>query len=134
MALPARSAMHSERLSYGSELAGLMMYEFQQVKLNALMDLYSLHDPKYIPRLRVPWRADRRPVADIMHGAYAWLALAHLRRAEGQDGRAEYLRYRSWVCDAAAALFATGALTPYGERFVAGMASAAEADNRITVS
>jgi hypothetical protein len=36
----------------------------------------------------------------------------------------DYLRLRSWVCDASEALSATGALTPDGERFVAGMAAA----------
>ncbi|MGD0699450.1 MAG: FxsB family cyclophane-forming radical SAM/SPASM peptide maturase [Trebonia sp.] len=134
IALPARPPGNAGPFLYPSRLADLLMHEFQHVKLNALTELGSLFDPQYAARLRVPWRADRRPIEGVMHGAYGYLALAHLRRAEGRDGPDEYPRYRSWVCEAAAALLATGALTPYGERFAAGMASAAKADNRITVS
>jgi uncharacterized protein len=84
----------------------------------------------YTRRLRVPWRRDPRPVEGVLHGTYAHLALAHLRRAEGRAARAEYLRYRSWVCRAASELLATGALTRDGERFVAAMSVAAEGDPR----
>ena len=108
------------------ELAVLLLHEFQHVKLNALLDLYSLFDPEYPGRLRMPWREDLRPVEGALHGTYAYLGLTHLRRAEGLAGRTEYLRFRSWVCSAAEALSASGALTREGRRFVAGMATAAQ--------
>jgi uncharacterized protein len=113
-ALPAES-------NQAEELADLLLHEFQHVKFNAVLDLYELFDPAYRGRLRVPWREDPRPAEGALHGTYAFLALAHLRRSQG---RADYLRLRSWVCGASEALSATCALTPDGERFVAGMAAA----------
>jgi uncharacterized protein len=106
------------------ELADLLLHEFQHVKFNAVLDLYDLFDPAYQGRLRVPWREDPRPVEGLLHGTYAFLALTHLRRSRGRAGLVDYLLLRSWVCDASEALSATGALTPDGERFVAGMAAA----------
>jgi uncharacterized protein len=110
------------------ELGSLLLHEFQHVKLNALLDMYELFDPAYSGRLRVPWRQDPRPVEGALHGTYAFLALTHLRRSSGQADRSGYLRLRSWVCAVAEALSATGALTCDGERFIAGMAAAAEGD------
>ena len=107
-------------------LDALLLHEFQHVKLNALLDLHALFQPAYTGRLQVPWRPDPRPVEGALHGTYAYLALAHLSRSEGTRGRAEYLRYRSWVRDAAGALHDTGALTSEGTRFVAGMDRAVE--------
>jgi uncharacterized protein len=114
VALPATS----------SELAELLLHEFQHVKLNVLLDLHPLIDPGYRRRISVPWRDDPRPAEGALHGAYAFLALAHLRRAEGDTGRAAYLRYRAWVSDVADTLLAERGLTPVGDRFVAGIADA----------
>jgi uncharacterized protein len=110
------------------ELGSLLLHEFQHVKLNALLDMYELFDPTYSGRLQVPWREDPRPVEGALHGAYAFLALTHLRRSRGRTDRSSYLRLRSWVCAVADALSATGALTPDGDRFIAGMVMAAEGD------
>jgi uncharacterized protein len=108
------------------ELAELLLHEFQHVKLNALLDLHVLFDAAYSPRIRVPWRDDVRPLGGALQGAYAYLALTHLRRSEGSTARAQYFQYRAWVCGVADTLVATGALTEHGEHFVAGMAAAAE--------
>jgi uncharacterized protein len=107
----------------------LIVHEFQHSKLHALVDLHELFDAADPRRLRVPWRADPRPVEGALHGAYAHLALAHLWQARGLDGRARHLRYRSWVSQACTALLGMGALTADGERFVAGMATAAQSDD-----
>ena len=104
----------------------LLLHEFQHVKLNALIDLYELFDRTDAGRLRVPWRADPRPVEGVLHGIYAHLALAHLWQTRGEPGRATYLRYQAWVCEGSTALAATGSLTSDGERFVAGMYAAAQ--------
>ncbi len=112
--------------SRAEELTTLLLHEFQHVKLNVLMDLYQLFDPAYEGRLQVPWREDPRPVEGALHGTYAFLALTHWHGSRGQANRDRYLRIRSWVCGVAEALSATGALTRDGERFVAGMAVAAE--------
>ena len=120
VALPGRRAARGE-------LSELLLHEFQHVKLSALLDLCRLLDPDCRSLLKVPWRADPRPVEGVLHGTYAYLALTHLRQAEGRPARATYLRYRSWVSHATDALLTTeGALTPAGRRFVTGMAAAAQ--------
>jgi len=105
---------------------GLLLHEFQHVKLNALLDLHALFDTADRRRITVPWRDDPRPVEGALHGTYAYLALTHLYRSRGPKWRDLHLRYRSWVCDVIVNLSATGALTGDGERFVAGMHAAAE--------
>jgi uncharacterized protein len=109
-----------------ADLDALLVHEFQHVKLHALMDLRTLIDPGDRRRLKVPWRDSPRPLGGVMHGVYAHLALAHLCRSRGEAKRGSYLNYRSWVCEAIAALSATGSLTRDGERFVGGMLTAAE--------
>jgi len=111
-----------------SRLDELLVHEFQHVKLFALSDLYELYDRADARRLAVPWRSDPRPVEGVLHGTYAHLALAQMSRSRGPDGRDSWLRYRSWVRDAGEALRATSALTPDGERFVAGMLAAVDDD------
>jgi uncharacterized protein len=112
-----------------AELAELLLHEFQHVKLNVLMDLRPLSYPGSAVRLRVAWRDDPRPPDAVLHGTYAFLALVHLRRAEGPAGRGTYLRYRSWVHDALTALLShSEMLTPDGLRFVASLAEAAETE------
>jgi uncharacterized protein len=111
------------------ELAELLLHEFQHVKLNVLMDLRPLTYPGSAARFRVAWRDGPRPPDAVLHGIYAFLALSHLRRAEGPAGRSTYLRYRSWVRGALTALLAQReVLTPDGLRFVAGLAEAAETE------
>ncbi len=111
-----------------ASLDDLIVHEFQHVKLHALIDLHELFDAADPRRVRVPWHTEPRPVAVALHGAYAYLALAHLRRAKGAAGRDQYLRYRAWVSEVAAALLVTGALTTDGERFVDGIRTAANSD------
>jgi uncharacterized protein len=104
----------------------MLVHEFQHAKLFALSDFCDLVDTAATHRLWVPWRADLRPVEGVLHGTYAHLALGQLSQARGAAGRASWLRYRSWVCDACQALRETKALTPDGERFVTGMLVAAQ--------
>jgi uncharacterized protein len=109
------------------QLGELLLHEFQHVKLNVLLDLQVLVRPESRILFRVPWKDEPRPPEAALHGTYAYLALAHLRRAEGPATRATYLRYRSWVCRGAEDLLkAAGVLTPAGQRFVGGMLAAAE--------
>lgn len=116
LALPAR----------GGDMAALLLHEFQHVKLHALTGICDLFDAAEARLLPVGWRSDPRPIEGVLHGTYAHLALVHLARAQGPAARGRYLQYRSWVCDAAAALSASDALTSDGEYFVAGMAAAAQ--------
>lgn len=112
-----------------SVLGALLLHQFQHVKLNALIDMQDLVAASDARRLTVPWRKDPQSVEGVLHGAYAHLALAHLRRSQGARGRARYLRHRSWVSQAAMTLLATGGLTSAGQRFVSGMAAALGPDS-----
>jgi uncharacterized protein len=116
-------------LPRGGDMAALLLHEFQHVKLHALTGICDLFDAAEARLLPVGWRGDPRPIEGVLHGTYAHLALAHLARAQGPPARARYLQYRSWVCDAAAALSASAALTSDGEYFVAEMAAAAQAQS-----
>ena len=110
------------------ELAELLLHEFQHAKLNVLADLRPLVRPDAAVRLQVPWRDDPRPPDGVLHGIYAFLAHLHLRRAEGEASRNAYVRYRSWIHRALTEVGSVrDVLTPDGERFVNGMAEAAEA-------
>jgi uncharacterized protein len=110
----------------GDDLAEVLLHEFQHLKLTMLLDQYRLVNPGYQRRLLVPWRDEPRPAAGALRGTYAYLAVTHLHGNQGGAGRMAYLRHRSWVCQAADALLAaSGALTPDGRRFVAGVATAA---------
>jgi uncharacterized protein len=104
----------------------MLVHEFQHAKLFGLCDFCQLVDGADTQRLRVPWRKDPRPVEGVLHGTYAHLALAQLSRSRGAAGREAWLRYRTWVCDACESLYETKALTPDGERFVAGIRVAAQ--------
>lgn len=115
-----------------SDLAALLLHEFQHVKLNVLMDLRSLLRPAPGVRFQVRWRPDPRPPDAVLHGSYAFLALAHLSRAAGTAGRAAYLEHRSAVDDALSQLLAArDVLTPDGTRFVTGMTRALESAEAI---
>ena len=110
------------------ELSELLLHEFQHIKLNVLLDLQQLVQPGSRARFPVPWKGgEHRPPEAALHGSYAFLALVHLRRAEGPASRATYHRYRSWVGRVTEDLLrATDVLTAAGQRFVGGMAAAAE--------
>jgi len=113
-------------------LSVLLVHEVQHVKLAALLDLFDFFDRSDSRKFRVAWRDTPRPIEAILHGTYAHLAIAEVWRsravrAPGSKARGLYLMYRSWISDAIEVLAGTGALTPAGERFVAGMGSAVEA-------
>jgi uncharacterized protein len=111
-----------------SGVSELLLREFQQVKLNLLLDRYALVNPGYHRRVPVPWPDEHLPASGALRGTYGYLAIAHLHQSRGRPGRAAFLRHRSWVTAVADALLAAGgALTPQGRRFVAGIAAAAEA-------
>jgi uncharacterized protein len=133
-ASPGREHAATARQAFGSVaialpkrtdiLAELLLHEFQHVKLNVLADLHPMVSSDARPGLlRVPWRTDPRPLAGVLHGAYAFLAMMSFRRVVGP--RRYYLRYQSWVLTATESLLASQALTEDGERFVAGIGAAA---------
>lgn len=111
-------------------LALLIVHEFQHVKLGAVLDGHDLYDPASADRLfYAPWRDDPRPLAGLIQGAYAHIAVTDFWRArrlasQGQAAQHAEIRFARWREQTSAAvdeLAGSGALTRLGERFVAGM-------------
>ncbi|WP_434028085.1 FxsB family cyclophane-forming radical SAM/SPASM peptide maturase [Streptomyces graminofaciens] len=110
-------------------LALLLVHEFQHVKLGAVLDLMDLYDPSCDRLFYAPWRPDPRPLEGLLQGTYAHLAVidywhARRRTSTGEEARAaeiQFTRWRDQTAEAVETLAASGALTPAGERFVAGM-------------
>ncbi|MDP9792829.1 uncharacterized protein J2S43_001341 [Catenuloplanes nepalensis] len=104
-----------------------MVHEFQHNKLDALLTLHRLAVPGHTGRYFAPWRTDPRPVSGLLHGVYAFLGVADAwngLRAEPSveiTATAEFAATRARVDVALRSVQASGALTPAGERFAAGM-------------
>ncbi len=112
-------------------LTELLVHEMQHVKLTALSDLFDMFAGDG-SLFSVPWRPDPRPIEGLLHGTYAYLAIAELwrsrsRRARDEEARRCFLSYRSWVEEGIETLLSAGTLMPAGERFVHGMRSTVEA-------
>jgi hypothetical protein len=73
-----------------AQLAVTLVHEFQHSKLNALLDVAPLYDPDHKVLYQVPWRTDPRPIAGVLHGIYAFSAVADFWRALTQSP--EYAR------------------------------------------
>jgi len=72
------------------ELAAAMVHEFQHSKLSVVMHLADLFDPADQGWYASPWRTDPRPITGLLHGAYAFSAVADLWAAlRVQAGLAE---------------------------------------------
>ena len=125
-----------------TSLAVGLLHETQHSVLNALRVLFDLVEPGG-PAGYSPWRDDPRPAFGILHGAYAYLAVARFWRTEaraaarddvdasnGSPGAArlapfEFARWRGAVVTAAGELLAGDRLTPAGRRFTEGLRAAA---------
>lgn len=118
----------------GSELALLLMHEFQHGKLYAVLDLFDLCDPADARLYYAPWREDPRPLVALLQGSYAHLAVTdfwRVRRRELSGPAAlaaaeRFARWRMLTAEAIATLAGSGSLTGHGERFVAGMRATVE--------
>ncbi|MEV6965425.1 HEXXH motif-containing putative peptide modification protein [Hamadaea sp. NPDC051192] len=86
----AFGAFASEPALGAVELAVAMVHEFQHSKLSVVMHLADLFDPADRAWYQSPWRADPRPITGLLHGAYAFTAVADLWAAlRVQDELAE---------------------------------------------
>ena len=123
------AALPAEASGGGAILALLLMHEFQHIKLAALLDLFDLCDPTCTQLFYAPWRDDPRPAEALLQGMYAHVAVTDFwrvrrHRLAGEQARMAASRFALWraqTMDAARTLAASGALTPLGQRFVAGM-------------
>jgi hypothetical protein len=106
----------------GLSLAVALLHEAQHSILNATQYLFDLHqDPNALGYS--PWRDDPRPASGILHGAYAYLAVARFWRVEARHSgdplaAFEFARWRAAVAEVGRRLLDTGRLTPAGARFV----------------
>ncbi|MGH3248417.1 MAG: aKG-HExxH-type peptide beta-hydroxylase, partial [Trebonia sp.] len=113
----------------GSDLALLLLHEFQHGKLYAVLDLFDLCDPADSRLYYAPWREDPRPLEALLQGTYAHLAVTdfwRVRRHElsGPDALTAAERFARWrmlTAEAVETLAGSGALSPSGARFVDGM-------------
>ncbi|MBT2387559.1 HEXXH motif-containing putative peptide modification protein, partial [Streptomyces sp. ISL-11] len=116
-----------------ADLAAVLVHETQHSKLSVLHDLLPLHHARPHAAYRVAWRSDPRPLAGVLQGTYAHLALADfwaragagaaLPPAERRDARHRADSYRRQVAEALAVLLESSELTPAGGEFARGMRS-----------
>jgi uncharacterized protein len=115
--------------SDGTDLAELMLHEFQHVKLHALFDLFDLCDPADQRVYYAPWREHPRPLKALLQGTYAHLAVTDFWRVRRNDlsspaglkAAERFARWRMLTAEAIDTLADSGALTKDGARFVDGM-------------
>jgi len=109
--------------------ASTFTHEVQHLKLCAVLDIVGLTQPDDGRRYYAPWRADPRPVAGLLQGAYAYLGVTEFWRRQRQlatgaaqlraDG--EFALWRAGTARVVDALLASDRLTPAGTDFVQGM-------------
>lgn len=110
-------------------LAVALVHEFMHIKLGGLIHLVHLVDDRPAAELYAPWRDDPRPVGGLLQGVYAFLGIAAFwreQRYRATDEAArlaqfEYAYARAQTADGLATVVGSGALTPSGERFAAGI-------------
>ncbi|SNQ51898.1 conserved hypothetical protein [Frankia canadensis] len=123
----------------GLSCAAALLHEFQHNKLSALLDLFTLCEPADGRLFYAPWRADPRPLAGLLQGAYAYLGLTKFwddeRRAHPDHRYAhfEFARWREDVWRVLIIMRLSGAMTPLGLRFLDGMQAAVWAHRLATV-
>lgn len=93
---PGQGRSASTRQAYGAVattlpgnsvgLAVTLIHETQHSVLNGLLDLVDLFDPSEQGLVYSPWRADPRPVRGLLHGCYAFLAVAEFWAREQTAG------------------------------------------------
>jgi uncharacterized protein len=114
--------------------ASTFTHEVQHLKLCAVLDIVSLTWPDDGRRYYAPWRADPRPVAGLLQGAYAYLGVTEFWRRQRQlatgaarlraDG--EFALWRAGTARVIDALLSSDRLTPAGTVFAQGMLGTAE--------
>lgn len=121
-------AMVIARPAAGLALAETLVHEFQHSKLGALLHLFPLLDDDREERYYAPWRADPRHLTGLLHGAYAFTAVAGFWRDRAADAEAggaaayHFALRRMQTRLVVRTLLASGRLTAPGRRLVTGLA------------
>lgn len=107
-------------------MAESFVHEFQHSKFNALAHLVNLADADATGRYYAPWRDDPRPIGGMLHGIYAFVAVAEFWLARDDEAdhttamgefRLAYRRQQvGWALDA---LVGADGLTSLGAELVA---------------
>ena len=142
--VPGREISAAARQAFGAvaaalpataaDLALLLIHEFQHVKLGALTDMFDLCDRTDQRVFFAPWRDDPRPVGALLQGTYAHIGVTDFWRVrrdqvpgqEAAEAAERFARWRTMTAAAIETLASSGALTPLGDRFVAGMRATVE--------
>jgi uncharacterized protein len=111
-------------------LALLLICGFQQVKLDAITDLYDLYDRADDRLFPAPWGEGKQHLDGLFRDTYAHLAgtrFWHARQhaAPGQAPAEPHARWRADTLEAIQTLAGSGSLTPLGTSFVEGMRDSA---------
>jgi uncharacterized protein len=107
-------------------LAGLLIHEFQRVKLGAVLDLCDLYNPADDSLFPAPWGAEKLQVGGLLQGAYARLAVADVWRARqhaaaglaAEEAGRRFVQWGAQTREAIDALLSSDSLTPLGTSFV----------------
>ncbi|MDT9688130.1 HEXXH motif domain-containing protein [Streptomyces sp. P9(2023)] len=114
--------------SGAQDMAETLVHELHHSKLATLHELVPLYLPGRAAVHRVGWRSDPRPIAGVLHGAYAHLALTDLWRRAGTAESApapwrtsagqQFDRIHDQVGEALSILLESDELTSEGREFV----------------
>lgn len=117
-----------------------LVHETQHLKLNALLDVVTLHHADSVPRYYAGWRDDPRPFQALLHGVYAFSAVTefwrveYLAQTEPSVRRRYGFEYSLWAAQTSASLrelIDAGVATPEGLHFLAGLEDVAAGWNEV---
>ena len=112
-----------------------LTHEVQHLKLCAVRDIVRLTKQDDGRRYYVPWRADPRPIAGLLQGAYAYLGVTEFWRRQRQlaagaarlKAESEFALWRAGTARVMDTLLSSGGLTWAGTAFVRRMSETASA-------
>jgi HEXXH motif-containing protein len=128
LSISARASLNSLALSLPPDPAACavaLVHEQSHDMLNGLMQFVLLADPSATEVFFAPWRVDARPLSGMLHGIYAFTAVAELWQALlsvpglGATAEAQLAQRRVQLHAALDALRDTAALTDTGTALMA---------------
>lgn len=126
----------------GAQLAVTMIHEYQHSILNGIRHLTELVDGQLPATGYAPWRNDPRPLGALIHGIFAFTAVAefwatHRNRLTGADADLADFEFALWRDQSTAVLRAIRhdpGLTRAGSRVLVGLAARLDRLNTLPVA